>query len=575
MKRHPNSNMKLEQLNKHEEKSYIEDAEANEAILKNTVSKEELSRFLTPLKFLEIETWRKEVPFGDTIDEAEVEHRRWRTPIEILLPTVGREDDGLESSYDGINGSSRDDSTSRKKSTSTNSRRRKFFEDVQRQNAELLQRSQSDVRKLDFTRPRIRDTVSAGEKPQNRQSIEKQQDAQRRNEIGTAEGRLRTAYAPANAIPPYRDARQNPRKSGHIYVNQALPNTANVNGETVVASCFSPGKPVLARIRSKNKVDNSRSAATTDSKSRLFTSVDRRPSQLSNYESPIKGHRISSSTWPGNKVENGRVNDRNGFEEDVQVLPINRNRPQTVGDEPLGNRNEPYQRHPKFRGAHRAPARGWRHWNGHRSGIETSFSAATRLYQNSVHPRRISQSRTIEKNRQYRSASNSRESSPRSQQKSSSLPQSNGAQKLAEPTESDQNPRQSAKTTRSATNGNSTHVTKISYALNRPNEIKVRTLQGPKQRETMSRVTPIPPIEMSLSTTEKLPIAGALYAEATENGGLKYISAEGVIELNAIPTSSNSPWVAEAFTPALGSNERYYNRQHRQNKTVTFRLGAT
>ena len=56
------------------------------------------------------------MPFGDTIDEAEVEHRRWRTPIEILLPTVSKDDDGLESSNDGVNESSKDDSTGRVRS---------------------------------------------------------------------------------------------------------------------------------------------------------------------------------------------------------------------------------------------------------------------------------------------------------------------------------------------------------------------------------------------------------------------------------------------------------------------------
>ncbi|XP_076823542.1 uncharacterized protein LOC143469665 isoform X2 [Clavelina lepadiformis] len=82
------SMMRLDQVNRHEEHSYLMDEETNQAILENTISKDELCRYLSPLKFLEIDTWRREVPFG-LGHENEPDRRKWRTPIEILTARKG------------------------------------------------------------------------------------------------------------------------------------------------------------------------------------------------------------------------------------------------------------------------------------------------------------------------------------------------------------------------------------------------------------------------------------------------------------------------------------------------------
>lgn len=187
-----------------------------------------------------------------------------------------------------------------------------------------------------------------------------------------------------------------------------------------------------------------------------------------------------------------------------------------------------YQRQLKFRGPTKPHIRGLRRWNNRRVGIETTFNAATRLYQNSVLPKRPQVIRTFDRIRTNRSTLNTRES-PSRNQKASSQPQHQPELPISNDVTSpgDIGVHQgSARTTRSRLSSTD-HITKISYALNRPNEIKVRTLQGPKQRETMSRVTPIPPIEMSLSRNDDTALGETLYAEAAENGGIKYISANG------------------------------------------------
>lgn len=46
----------------------------------------------------------REVPYADAIDNTSNEHRKWRTPIEILLPMMGTDDDNSVSTPDISNG---------------------------------------------------------------------------------------------------------------------------------------------------------------------------------------------------------------------------------------------------------------------------------------------------------------------------------------------------------------------------------------------------------------------------------------------------------------------------------------
>uniref|UniRef100_H2Y398 Uncharacterized protein n=4 Tax=Ciona intestinalis TaxID=7719 RepID=H2Y398_CIOIN len=87
-KRSHRNKMKIEQVNRHEETSYMLDEETNRAILQSIVAKDEISKYLSPLRFMEINTWRKEVPYGLN-HESDNDRRKWRTPLEILSSVTG------------------------------------------------------------------------------------------------------------------------------------------------------------------------------------------------------------------------------------------------------------------------------------------------------------------------------------------------------------------------------------------------------------------------------------------------------------------------------------------------------
>ncbi|XP_078489116.1 uncharacterized protein LOC100183045 isoform X1 [Ciona intestinalis] len=88
-KRSHRNKMKIEQVNRHEETSYMLDEETNRAILQSIVAKDEISKYLSPLRFMEINTWRKEVPYGLN-HESDNDRRKWRTPLEILCSVTGQ-----------------------------------------------------------------------------------------------------------------------------------------------------------------------------------------------------------------------------------------------------------------------------------------------------------------------------------------------------------------------------------------------------------------------------------------------------------------------------------------------------
>ncbi|XP_039253163.2 uncharacterized protein LOC120330330 isoform X2 [Styela clava] len=588
IKRHTISNMKLEQLNKHEEMSYMEDAEANEAILKNTISKDELCRFLSPLKFLEIETWRKEVPSGDNIDEAEIEHRKWRTPIEILIPSAGREDDTEDLSGKGKNQVNEEELNLRKKkAVSVYGRRRRFFEDVQRQNAQVLHRSNSDATSPYLIRPRTREAVSAGGKLNSNQDNSNNKKTSKQNQ-NSPENRLRSAYEATNGIKttPQKESRTThsakavkSNNSGHIYVNHAA-NGSPLTHDAVMTSYFAPGRPVkLSKLRNRTRTEPSRdtmgSAETGESSMRRLSSSNTKSglTLTSNSASspPPSNRRISSSSWPApSQARKDQIKDPY---QDVQVLPFNAVRPQTAGEEMLNVQSSAYQRHSKFRGSQNrvSLSRGWRTWNNRRV-LENSLNAASKLYQNSIFPKKMESPKTLGKIKIRESKTprkiNSVETPSDKIQTHGTDHNNNNGKPMPDP---------DTKTPKSSTYPLTNHVTKISFANGRSQENKIPT-SPTTNKHVMGRVQPIPPIDMKVTSTIN-GVADGASKHITLTGGIKYLNSDGIIQLSPLQNrgkGSGSPWVAEAFNPIWAASEGYYVRQQtRPNKTVTFRLGTT